>query len=111
MSTRDTLVNEIQSIGAVIRHARAGLDAGELIDVSPLEARVDKLCRSLGEAAADDAAHLRGGVLALIDDFGQLAGLIDARLADLRKDLADTGGRTRAVSAYGKAGQPGKPRR
>ena len=111
MSTRDTLVNEIESIGAVIRHARAALDAGQLIDVSPLEARVDKLCRSLAEVTAEDVAHLRNGVLALIDDFGQLAGMIDARLGDLRKDLAETSGRTRALSAYGKAGQPDKPKR
>lgn len=110
MSTPDTLVNEMQAIGAVIRHARAELDAGRSIDVSPLEARIDTLCRALAESAAGDTTRLRNGVLALIDDFGQLASLIDARLGDLRKDLAETGGRTRAMSAYGKAVQPGKPK-
>jgi hypothetical protein len=111
MSAPDILVNEMRSIGAVIREARTTLDAGGLIDVSPLEARVDKLCRALNGSPAEDAARLRDDVRALIADFDQLAGMIEARLADLKKGAASGEDQVRAASAYREAGRSEPPER
>lgn len=111
MSTADVLVNEMRSIGAVIREARSALDAGRLIDVSPLESRVDKLCRALNGSDAEGVARLRDNVRALIADFDQLAGMIEARLAALKKATAGDEDGARAASTYREAGRSDPPKR
>ena len=111
MTASGDIASEMRSIGAVIGHARDVLNAGEMVDVAPLEGRVAKLCERLAELPGGEGAALRPGLLALIDEFSQLAGLIDSRLEGLRDDLKQTSGRTQALSAYGQAARPDKPKR
>ena len=111
MSTAEILVNEIRSIGAVIREARSALEAGQLIDVSPLESRVDELCRALAGSAAEDGVRLRDNVRALIAEFDQLAGMIEARLTGLKTAPSGDEDPVRAASAYREAGHPDPPER
>ncbi len=109
MTSATDIMAEMESIGAVIRHARDLLNAGNLIDVSSIEGRVNDLCSRLERLRGNEGAALQPRVLALIDEFSQLASLIEARLEDLRGDLKQTGGRAQALSAYGLAALTDKP--
>jgi hypothetical protein len=108
-STSD-ISTEVESISAVIRHARGVLDTEGLIDVSPIERRVNKLCGRLGKLQAKDGAAFQPRILALIDEFGELGTMIESRLESLRGGLERSGGRAQALSAYGRAVHSDKPK-
>ncbi|MFQ5774576.1 MAG: hypothetical protein ACE5GS_08675 [Kiloniellaceae bacterium] len=112
MSATAELGKDLDAVGAVLLRARAELDAGHAIDLSPLEERVNGLCARLKTLPADEGSALRPRVLALIDDFGHLARTIEARLEELRQDLGGAAGRVKALNAYGKTSRsPGSSRK
>ncbi len=111
MTPSNDISAEVESISAVIRHARDVLDAEGLIDVNPIEIRVDKLCGRLDKLRGKEGAALQPRILALIDEFSQLGTLIETRLESLRGELKRTGGRAQALSAYGQAAHTDKPKR
>jgi hypothetical protein len=97
---------EVESISAVIRHARDVLDAEGLIDVSPIEARVNKLCGRLDKLRGKEGAAFQPRILALVDEFSQLDTMIETRLDNLMR----TDGRAQALTAYGQAARSDKPK-
>ena len=108
MTPTSEMAAEVESISAMIRHARSAVDLGDLVDMSPLELRVNDLCGRLVKLCGEEGAALQPRVRALIDEFSQLGTLIEARLEKLRGDLPRTGGRAQALSAYGQATHPGE---
>ncbi|RMD63728.1 MAG: hypothetical protein D6826_04170 [Alphaproteobacteria bacterium] len=99
----------LRTIEGDVRRAQAMLAAGDAIDLSALQDRVDALCAGMAALPAGQAHRLRPATLALIDDLNALARIVEVRLDELKTQLSDTGQRTRAVGAYGRA--PGRSRR
>jgi len=110
MSLPDEIHTEVAAISAVIRDALGILGTEGLVDVSPIESRVHRLCSSLDKVRAGDGAALRPCILALIDEFSELGVMMEVRLESLRGKLHSTGGRAEALSAYGQAAHSGKPK-
>ncbi len=110
MSGPNDIAAEMDAIGAVIKHARDRLIAGDLIDVSPVERRVETLCDGLEKLRDGEGASLRPALAALIDEFSQLAGLINTRLEGLRENLKLSGEGALAISAYSQAARADKPK-
>lgn len=110
MSESNDIAAEMDAIGAVIRHAHDRLMAGDLIDVSPVENRVETLCNGLEKLRHGEGAALRPALTALIAEFSQLAGLINTRLEGMRESLKLSGEDALAISAYSQAARIDKPK-
>ncbi len=101
MKPHQDVAAELQRIAAAIRKARDAVAAGATIDIAPLEPQVTQLCGRLAGLPADTGAALKPEVAALIADFGELAELIQARLAALRKRASAAGGAPSAEPSRG----------
>ncbi|MFQ5468529.1 MAG: hypothetical protein ACE5DS_10410, partial [Kiloniellaceae bacterium] len=107
MTGATDIERQLDSIGADIRRAEAELGAEATVDLGPLQERVGTLCAGLSALPAQDRPPFHGRMLTLMDDLSALARRIESRLGDLKAELSDTAGRTRALDAYGRA--PGAP--
>lgn len=102
MSEKNGLSGLVQALSGVVARARMELEAGNLVDLTSIEAAVNDLCGEATTLSPDDGNWLRPRLLALMDDFGHLSQSIETRMADLKRELDDTGGRQNALRAYGK---------
>lgn len=97
------IMAELQAVGGVIARAEAGLAAGSLLDLAPLESLIDDLCRRIEGLPAAEGRKMQPKLLALIDDFGRLGGAIETKMAELKAEMGEAAGRRVAVSAYSKS--------
>jgi|GEM_PF-3422469 len=105
MRKTDDLGGMIQALSGVVARAHGELDAGNLVDLTAIEAGVSELCAqaaTLPSPPSTDNDWLRSRLLVLMDDFGHLSRAIEARLSELKQELDKTGGRQNALRAYGK---------
>ncbi|MHA1601204.1 MAG: hypothetical protein ACTSW2_10290 [Alphaproteobacteria bacterium] len=102
MSEKNELSGLVQTLSGVVARARTELEAGNLVDLTAVEAAVNELCGEATTLSSADGNSLRPRLLALMDDFGHLSRSIEARLVELKQELGDTGGRQNALRAYGK---------
>ncbi len=98
----------VQALSGVVARARMELDAGNLVDLTAIEAGVNELCAQATTLSPSDGKTLRPRLLALMDDFGHLSRAIETRLGELKQELGDTGGRQSALRAYGKTPGPSR---
>ena len=92
----------MQALSGVVARARSELDAGNLVDLTAIEAGVSELCAQATALPSSDDESVRPRLLTLMDDFGYLSRAIEARLDELKQELDKSGGRQNALRAYGK---------
>ncbi len=108
MSGANDLGGMMQALSGVVARARAELNAGNLVDLTAIEAGVSALCAQAPTLSPSEGTSLRPRLLALMDDFGQLSQAIETRLGELKQELDKTGGRQNAMRAYGKTPGPSR---
>jgi len=106
MTTADSILQDLEALDGVITRARRDIADGGVVDLAPLETRVNQLCAGIDSLQRDQAKGLQPRLLALLDDLDQLTGQIEAGLAALSAELGDHGKRREAVSAYAKGPKP-----
>ena len=100
MSNSEKLSMDLQAAEQMIARIRAEAAAGQTIDLSPLETRVETLCQAVEALPAQQARRLRVNLLALLEDFDQLAKVLKANLGQLTEQLGAATERRRAALAY-----------
>jgi len=98
----------VQALSSIVARARAELEAGNLVDLTAIEEKVNELCAQAETLSPSDGSSLRPRLLALMDDFGHLSSDIEIRLEELKRELDETGGRQNALRAYGKTPGPSR---
>lgn len=106
MSDPNGLEALVQTLSGVIARARTEVEAGNLVDLTAVEAAVNELCGDATALSPSDGNSLRPRLLALMDDFGHLSRSIETRLVEIKRELGNTGGRQNALRAYGKTPGP-----
>lgn len=100
MTAQADISQELRAIGGFILRAKVEIEAGQVMDLSPLEGRINELCENIEKLHGDDGRSLQAPLLALIDDFNHIGKLIEEKLEELKTELSGTNQRTRAASAY-----------
>jgi hypothetical protein len=103
MTASHEIMAELQAVGGVIARAEAGLAAGALFDLAPLEGLIEDLCHRIEGLSAAEGRRVQPELLALVDDFGRLGRAIESKMAELKAEMGDAAGRRAAVSAYSKS--------
>lgn len=106
MTSANQIADELQLLGGTLNRLHAALEAGEAIDLSPLESRVGSLCAGVATLGPAAGGKLRPKLLSLLDDFDSLTRVLETGLEDLKQQLGDTSDRRQAASAYGKSPGP-----
>ena len=108
MNTARPISEDLQIIGGSVARAQAEVEAGQVIDLRPLETEVEILCSRVQQLSADEGQAFRPRFLTLIDEFGRLARTIEQKLQELKGTLGENSDRRQAISAYGKNMGPKK---
>lgn len=101
MSKAESLNNDLQALGGLIAKAHDLVQAGELIDLTPLEPQVLEICSQIEELPATEGQTVKSRLIALIDDFNRLGHAIEDKLGEVKGSLGQSAGRRQALSAYG----------
>ena len=101
MRNADSLNNDLLTVGGLIAKARALVQAGEIIDLAPLEPQVLDICSQIEVLPATEGQAVKPRLIALIDDFNNLSRAIEDKLAEVKDSLGQSAGRRQAISAYG----------
>jgi hypothetical protein len=104
MTTRKTLLSELEGLTAVVAAARGVLAEGRAVDLAGLDGRIAGLCEGIRALPAPEAAGFRPRIIALLDEIDRLALDLDAHRAAVAKALGSLTLGRQAVAAYGKSG-------
>ena len=110
MTATAQLSHDLKGLGTALARAEAEVAAGNLVDLTPLEAHVGELCARLSGLSPAEAETLRPRMLALFDDFDRLTRTLETTLEEVRGALGGTTSRKRAIGAYGKTAGGGPDR-
>lgn len=95
----------LRQAAAAIGAARTLLDQGSIVDLTGLEAHVDRACAAIASLPRPERQPLKPALVALIDGLGGLAGELSAQHREITSALTGIGARHQAVSAYKPAGR------
>lgn len=104
MTIAGDLLRDIKELSGLLERAESELENGTLIDLEPLEPRVEDICTRVARLPAGESETVRPRLAALIDDLGRLGAAIETRMAELKDVLAQSGDRNRALEAYNRSG-------
>lgn len=105
-----TLDQSVEAVRGLISRAHHDIAAGAIVDLAPLETRVQDLCQAIAALPRDEGARYRDTLIVLMDDLGTLSAQVQTGLDALSAELGSASKRRSAVSAYGKGpAAPDKP--
>jgi len=107
MTIAGDLLRDIKNLSGLLERAQGELENGTLIDLEPLEPRVEDICQRVAQLPAGEGETIRPRLLALIDDLGRLGKTIENRMTELKDVLGQAADRNRALDAYNR-GNPGQ---
>lgn len=96
----------IEALTETLEAVRAELEAGALLDLTPLEAEIDALCRCAGEFGAAEAKTLRPALESLLGVFESLIAGLESRCAALQRALEPQAPGPAAAAAYRRTQDP-----
>ena len=96
------LDRSVESVRGLVSRAHHDIAAGAIIDLAPLEARVQDLCQAIATLPRDEGVRYRDTLISLMDDLGTLSTQVQTGLDALSSELGTASKRRTAVSAYGK---------
>ncbi len=108
MSQSSEIMADLNAVDGVIARAEADLAAGAILDLSPLESRIEEICARIEGLPPGEGGALQAKLLALADTFGHLGRSIAAAMNELKVEMGGVSGRQRAASAYGKNSEPNR---
>ena len=100
MTASQQIKSELEALGNQLSRARAKVDEGETVDLTPMEDAVQAICSVMSQFPDDEKQGLKSSLLAVLEELDQLTRLIRERLAELSNQLGETSDRRRAHSAY-----------
>ena len=106
MSHSSEIMADLNAVDGVIARAEADLAAGAILDLSPLESRIEEICARIEGLPPGEGGALQAKLLALADTFGHLGRSIEATISEVKAEMGDVSGRQRAASAYAKSSAP-----
>lgn len=86
-----TTREELAKVSSMVLTARRLVAGGALVDLSALEDRVRAICEAVQQMPVEEGRSLLEELRALISRLDQLAGDLEARLADLAGPAAENG--------------------
>ena len=108
MTAASDVQAEIQQISDAIRAFRDHAKAGNAIDLSGLQDRVEGVCIEIAGLPAGSAPVLKNDLMALMDNMGGLVEELKKGQQAIGGQLGDMSSRHQAVSAYGKGAAASK---
>lgn len=100
---RGTVRADMEALAATLDDARAGVAAGDALDLTGLDQRVGGLCAAVAALPRDEARALAAGLERLLDVLGALADTIGERQQATAAEQ-EQNARRRAAAAYGRPG-------
>lgn len=95
------LGGELQSINAFVSNARDQLRSGLVVDIGPLEERIDRACAALTSLTPSQARTFKQLLLVLADEVNLLESELRTYHDGLSKELQGLSQRQKATAAYG----------
>ncbi len=98
MNTDAEILQKLENTIAMIAEARGAVSAGETVDLSDIQSRVQVLCESIQATPPDDTEAVEAAIVRMIDDLETLSEELKAHHERLGADVI----RKAARSAYQK---------
>lgn len=95
----------LQEASTAIGAARTLLDQGNIVDLSGLEAHVDRACSEILQLPRDQRQPLKPVLVGLIDGLNALADTLTTQHREVSSALTGLGARRKAVAAYKPVGR------
>ena len=108
MSQNSEILADLDAVVGVVARAESELAAGAVLDLSPLESRIETLCARIENLPPGEARPLQAKLLSLADDFGRLGESIESAMNGAKAEMGEISGRQQAASAYAKSSEPNK---
>ena len=108
MSQNSDIMTDLDAVGGIVTHAESELAAGVVLDLSPLESRVQSLCARIESLPPGEGHPLQPKLLALADAFGRLGQSIETAMDDVNTEVGEISERQRAASACAEFSEPDK---
>jgi len=106
MTSPHPLRSDMEALAATLDDARAGVAAGDALDLSGLDERVGGLCAAVAALPREEGRALTAGLERLLDVLDALAVTVEERRQAAQTEQEQTA-RRRAAAAYGHpASQP-----
>lgn len=99
MSAADELRTDLAKARNIISAARDMAADGHVVDLTPMQAKVEHLCNGIATLPVDDAAALKPRLVDLIDELDKLQATMLERRKELENALSELDGRGRSASA------------
>lgn len=107
MSGTAALLDRLERISARMQGARRALQAGEAVDLAPVEEDIRAVCADIAEMPETERRAFRRPLVGLMSELDDLGQLLRRGLEEVGRQLGDTGQRRQALAAYGKSGNRG----
>ncbi len=108
MSQNSDIMTDLDAVGGIVARAESELTAGVVVDLSPLENRVESLCARIESLPPGEGRPLQPKLLALADAFGRLGQSIETAMDDANAEVGEISERQRAASACAESSEPDK---
>ncbi|MBM3573385.1 MAG: hypothetical protein FJX52_13675 [Alphaproteobacteria bacterium] len=102
------LLNELETVAAVVAAAQSALAAGSMVDLRGLEERVAQLCEGLAALPPADCAGFSAAMAELVAELDNLARAVQAQRDEAARDADGeaAGSPAQAARAYGRKPPP-----
>lgn len=109
MTDIPALVGELVYLTGVAEAARRHLKAGQLLDLTPLEARCSALCTRLETVTGPERDTLHAAFVTLVDVLNQLEAELKGSRDVTMREISAVTQRRRATGAYASASMAAGP--
>ena len=99
----EILQRDLTEVSVAIDAARRTVEHGDFVDLSGLDARVDRLCSAIKALPQDQGRGFERPLLGLVDELTRLTDQLADQREKVRQSLVGTSSHHQAASAYRKA--------
>lgn len=103
MTETAALSETARNLRGKIRRASLAAEKGDVVDLVPLKAEVDSLCKGIAALPKNESKSLQSDIIGMIEELSHLSERLNQGLDIIKQELQSLAERQRAVSAYGKA--------
>lgn len=111
MNRSNTFHDELVRINDIVVAARDLIADGQLINLTPLEDEVTRICQGLEGISGTEVEKIKPALLSLMDELDRLADEMRSRQAEYESELRTLASHKNAARAYHAVPRPEKTRK
>ncbi len=103
MKTLPQIIQDINNLKNSVNGATNMLHQGQVMELEPVESRVQETCKSIAALNDNDRAAVRPHLLGLLDDMDKFYELLKTQHSELKEQIKKMNPQRQATQAYSKA--------